>query len=645
MRRAVLVVLGVAGALVALVLAAVAIALATVDVNSFADPLAERVRAATGRSFTLGGPLALKLSLEPTLSAQDVTLGNAPWGSANALLKAGRVEAQVALLPLLQRRFEIVRITLVDPVISLETDVQGRGNWVFGAAADGAAPSPGAALVAAPVMGIGEVEVRNGMLSYRDGTTGKVTPVAIDTLLVHSRDPPAPILAEFRGSVGGVPLALKANLGSRAALVAQQWPFPIALTGEIAGRNATLAAKITPKELVTTLDDTSLAFGQWTMQGRIAIDRSGPRVKYHVDLRMPNLAPEALAVPAVAAAGRPAANARAPAPNAADSGKTLFDDPLPLDALRAFDADGSIAIDRVDLPHGQGLDRVQVSFALKEGRLELSDLEAAGLGGTLAAHGALQAGADGRGALDLRIDGRDLDLSALLALGGAPRAVTGGKTRASIDVRANGASPQGWVSTLDGTALLMVGAAQVPVAAGAGSALDQLGEAIDPLRRQPAGIALRCVVVRLPLRDGIARVDRSIALETAEIGLDASGTVDFRNETLDLALRPKLRQGVALDLSQIAGLVHVRGPFAKPQIEIDPVKSAEALARIGAAVGAGGRSLLGAPLADTHGDGDSPCAIALGARSPAPASANAPAASAAAPLQDLGKALGRLLGR
>ncbi len=42
-----------------------------------------------------------------------------------------RLEAQVALLPLLQRRLEIDRLVLVRPDILLETDAQGRPNWRF----------------------------------------------------------------------------------------------------------------------------------------------------------------------------------------------------------------------------------------------------------------------------------------------------------------------------------------------------------------------------------------------------------------------------------------------------------------------------------------------------------------------------------
>ena len=650
MRRTVLVILGVAGGLVALVLVAVAIAIATVDVNSFAAPLAARVQAATGRAVTFGGPLALKLSLEPTLTAQDVTLGNAPWGTAPALLKAGRVEAQVALLPLLHRRFEIVRVAVIDPVISLETDAQGRGNWAFGTTVDAAPVPAGSALVAGPALGIAEVEVRNGTVTYRDGASGKVTPLTIETLVLQSRDAAAPITGEFRGSIDGVPVALKANLGTRAALQAQQWPFPVHLAGEIAGRNATLSTKVMPRNEArqVTLDETTLVLGGLTLQGTITVDRSAARPLYIVDVRMPRLAREALALPAVAAAAaRPGATAVPARPAASTAHHLLPDDPLPLALLAAIDARGAVAIDRADLPHGQALANVVARFTLQGGRLELTELGAAGLGGTLSARGSLRAGADGRGALDLRVEGRELDLAAVLAAAGTPREVSGGKTRATIDVRASGASVHGWASTMDGSVLVLVGPAQLRASGKTDEALDRIGAALNPFRDPAGGTALKCGVIRLPVQDGVAHVERSIAIETAELGVSATGTIDFRNETLDLGLRPQLRQGIPLDVAQIAGLVRVHGPFDKPQIAVDAAKSAEAIARIGAMLGTGGWSLLGETLINAAAGNDSPCAVALGAKAAVPPAAGNTANPAAAPppVQELGNAIRRLFGR
>ena len=75
--------------------------------------------------MTLGQQARIDLSLTPTLELSDVTIGNAPWGAAKEMIRAKRVEAQVALLPLLSRRVDLVRFTLIEPTILLETDSAG----------------------------------------------------------------------------------------------------------------------------------------------------------------------------------------------------------------------------------------------------------------------------------------------------------------------------------------------------------------------------------------------------------------------------------------------------------------------------------------------------------------------------------------
>ena len=118
--RTVLRIAAIAGGLAVLVAIALFIAVATIDVNAFAGPIRQAIKDATGRDVAIR-TISLTRSLTPKLVFDDVALGNAAWGKAPQLLTAKRVEAQVALLPLLQRRVEVVRVALFDPVIALET--------------------------------------------------------------------------------------------------------------------------------------------------------------------------------------------------------------------------------------------------------------------------------------------------------------------------------------------------------------------------------------------------------------------------------------------------------------------------------------------------------------------------------------------
>jgi hypothetical protein len=176
---------------------------------------------------------------------------------------------------------------------------------------------------------------------------------------------------------------------------------------------------------------------------------------------------------------------------------------------------------------------------------------------------------------------------------------------------------------------------------------DRLNEAINPFRSRDPSTELLCAVVRFPVSNGIARVDRSIAMETDKLGVSASGTLDFRNETLDFQFHPKVRKGISIDIASLSDLVRVTGPFASPRVAIDPAGSAKVLASVGAAIGTGGLSAVAQGLLSwADGSGPSPCKVALeGPSARDNAAPTAPSQPQVPIANEVGKALGKLFGR
>jgi AsmA family protein len=641
--RTVLRIAAIAGGLAALAAIALAIAVATIDVNAFAGPLQQAIKDATGREVAIRS-ISLTRSLTPKLVFDDVALGNAPWGKAPQLLTAKRVEAQVALLPLLQRRVEVVRVALFDPVIALETAGEGRANWDFdrarGTAPDGAALADAASALGA--FTIGNLAITRGTLTFRDGASGSTTAVAIDTLAMTSRSADATIDIDFRGKVDAAPLALQGDLGSLEALRQRRWPYPVRLRGEIAGNNAALAAKLTVTEGATRFDEVDFTYGPNAVKGDVTVFTGGVRPKLVFKLAAATIKVADLpAPPASAAAARAAVAVAQPART-----YMFADDRVNIGSLRSADLDGDLAIDQLTLKSGRRIDRVHARIVSQDGHADLSPLEAAALGGSARGHLVIDAALKGQTRITLRLDAKGLELSALFAAFGSPRDVRGGKTDVTVDVAMQGDSPRQWVSTVSGTATAIVGPATLANSKGdATSAFSRLADAVNPFRDINTATELQCAVIRLPLANGIARVDRSIAMETKEIGVAASGTMDFRDETVDFTLKPRLRAGIQVKLVQFADLVHFRGPFTAPTVAIDAKGTAETIARLGAAYATGGLSLLGESLL-ASGTGGGECEAALGKVPPANAArAGPPPDHAKAPVDDLAKSLGRLFHR
>src|SRR5438067_3779737 len=377
MRRTALIILAAAGGITALVLIAAAIAVATVDLHTLIGPVQARVKAATGRDLAINGPIDLKLSLEPKVVFSDVTFSNAAGSKVADMVRAKRIEAQVALLPLLSRRFEVVEVKLTDPVIVLETDAKGHANWEFGAPSSPAAATAASATstAAAGAFGVGNFSVDNGTLMYIDGASGKTTRVVIDHLAIQARRGDAPVHGEFRGKVGDVVLSLTGDLGPLDSLRAGRWPYPVEAKGTVDEKSAAITTKITLQGDKIQLDDVDLSFGAFKAKGSIAIVSEGARKRYTFELSAP---PVALADVPVPVGTAPAATVPRPA------SKFIFsDEPLPLEALKSFDADGRLTMAALTLRNSARLTNVDVTLSLRDGKVDIGKWQAGALGGTL----------------------------------------------------------------------------------------------------------------------------------------------------------------------------------------------------------------------------------------------------------------------
>jgi len=211
-------------ALVTLPVAAAAVFVLMFDANAYKARIIDAARHATGRELVLAGPLSLAPSLHPTIEAQDVAFANMAGGSRPQMLSIGRMRAQVALLPLLQRRVEIESVTLVQPDILIETDAGGRGNWVFArpVSVPSAASSPPASRTE---IDLHHVRVENGRLTWRNGATGQSVLVDLPTVDAELGNGPVHVSAAL--DYAGLPFALDLDAGTLAQMrgeVLGAWP-------------------------------------------------------------------------------------------------------------------------------------------------------------------------------------------------------------------------------------------------------------------------------------------------------------------------------------------------------------------------------------------------------------------------------------
>ncbi len=129
MAKPLKILLGIIGALLLLVIAAVIALPLLFDPNDYRSKLAEEVKRETGRDFSVGD---IRLAVFPWLRVElnDVKLGNAPGFGAAPMLAARHAEVGVLLLPLLrEKRVEASTITLEKAQLHLSVDAEGHSNW------------------------------------------------------------------------------------------------------------------------------------------------------------------------------------------------------------------------------------------------------------------------------------------------------------------------------------------------------------------------------------------------------------------------------------------------------------------------------------------------------------------------------------
>ena len=208
------------GVLILAAVAATAVAyVRSLSFDSQRSLLATELRAATGRDIIVAGPIDLTLFPRPRFSISGVAIANAPWGTRDALVRIERVDADIALMPLLRGEFRVARLALVRPDFWFETDPGGKVNWVL------AAPRPLADASADParppllsVLDIGGVDVTGGRAAYRNGATGEISLVSLAAISITGDGHDAPIEFSFRGDWRSLPVAVRGTIGPYNAL-------------------------------------------------------------------------------------------------------------------------------------------------------------------------------------------------------------------------------------------------------------------------------------------------------------------------------------------------------------------------------------------------------------------------------------------
>lgn len=656
MRRAWKILAG-AVIVVALLVVAGIVALNTIDANRFRPVIADAVMEATGRRLTMEGDLVLHVGFPVHIAFSNIGFANADWGSRPEMITARHVAVQVRPLPLLLGELRILRVVVEGADVLLETNREGRGNWQFDVMrTEAVAPAPaqpdGKGQGTFP--SVGEVDVREVTVVYRDGQTGKAQQLVLGQLTLDAEGPDSPLQLSLEAKVNAGSVTAKGTVGRLHTLIAADMPYPVALEfaalgvrgsidGSIArpteGRGIDLAVvaagqdlakeaaaigldlpslppfrlvgRFSDKDGMYTLDGMTASVGGSDFSGRVQVTMAEVRPRIAADLTSKVVRLDELAAGKAVAAGAPGGSGAAAGKSAA--GRVIPDDPVPFDVLSSVDATVSIAVEKLVVDAGVRAEQLSLEAKLDHGRLSAQPRIGRIAGGSLG--GTVEASADG--AIRAKIDAEGVGAGQLLKALSAIDILDGAPVDASITAAGRGASLSAIAAGLDADVRLVVGQGRVSNQAlglAAGDAMSQLVGALNPFAKQDPTTVLKCAVIRAPIRKGQATFDRSIGIETDKLDAVGSGTIHLGSEAIDLAMRTTPREGLGISVADAAAsFIRLQGTLASPRVAIDPLGSAEGVAKLGLTVGAaiatGGLSLLGPSLLESDGPA---CQVALG---------------------------------
>ena len=265
-------------------------------------------------------------------------------------------------------------------------------------------------------------------------------------------------------------------------------------------------------------------------------------------------------------------------------------------AVPDLDLNVELKTESLRLPETPPLSAVRARLSSTPGRVLLDDVEFGVAGGRVRGRANLVLAAGVPPRVDVVFDAKSLSVEALDAAMAGGGHFQGGRLNFSANLAMAGSTPKQLAATANGNVLLA--ASDATLSSGTAAALDRnvlmtILKLLIPKGSADRSLPVQCMVVHLPLRQGVAPIDRSIAAETREVALVASGVINLVDQTLRLELRPSVKKGLGLNPANLAtDFMEISGPLQNPHMGVGAKGAVRGAAKVGVGVATGGLSLL-----------------------------------------------------
>ncbi len=568
------------------------------DWNWFKGPLERAVQARTGRVLQIGN-LDVDLGRTTTVRGDDIRFANASWAKQPQMASADRVELDIRIWPLLRGSVQMPEIRLSRPDVLLQTAPRKGepGNWDFLGSGGGEPPQ------------LKRLYITDGKLQFLDEPGRTRVDLTVRSGTPKQADAAPPVLIEGKGRWQGAAFTLKGGTESPLELSNSEHPFRIHLDARAGATHAIASGTLTnpfqfqvfdlqfqlsgqdledlyaligiaiPSSPPYRLDGRlkreyqrwryekfSGRVGDSDLAGDVEIDVAGERPRLTANLLSKRLDFDDLAGFIGAppkTGGDESANAeqKAEAARLAAKPTLLPDKPYDLSKLRAMDADVRWKAQHISAPK-LPLDDMDAHLLLDNGLLRLEPLNFGVAGGDIRSTIRMDARRP-QISTTLNASLRGVQLGQLFPDAKLAEQASGGIS-GNIRLSGNGNSIAAMLGSSNGDVAVGMGRGHIGNLLMELAGLD-VAESLKFLFTGDKQIPLRCAFGDFGVRNGVMQ-SRALAFDTTDTLVVGEGSVNLRQEQLDLLLRPRPKD---VSILALRSPLRIGGSFKDPSFRPD----------------------------------------------------------------------------
>jgi uncharacterized protein involved in outer membrane biogenesis len=561
--------------------------------NWLRSPL-ERIAAdKTGRTLTLQGDLKVNIAWPAVrLRAAQVRFANPAWAQEPQMLNASGVEVTVDLPALVQRKLLFPEVTLDQAIVFLEQSADDRKSWLL----DLNQKNEEARIQ------IGHVALNRGTLGFDDAKQKTHIRAKLNTApKLAAGDATAELQFSAVGQYKGLVIQVRGSGGPVVALRDTTRPYPLVLHASAGKTAVQLKGSVTGLLTLTAVDmhmqlsgnsleqlypllgipfpetrgyatqghlshaGTTWRYDQFIgkvgasdLAGFVQVTTGGKRAMLTADLRSKLL--DLADLGPVIGSGPVSLTKTGAIPRA---GNRLLPG-LPFNSERwgAVDADVWLHAMRLRRNMALPLDKLDSHLLMRDSVVTLDPLSFGLAGGQLSAKITL----DGRSHPILahaQVRARKVLLAKLFPAFDLSTSSIG-QVNGEFDLTGTGDSVGTMLAHADGKLGLVVTSGQISKLMMEKAGL-HLWEILNLSLTGDRLVKLRCAVADFSVTQGVMRT-QALVLDTQVTTLIGTGSINLRQEQLDLTLNPKTKMTSPVSFHSP---IYIRGRFVQPQISID----------------------------------------------------------------------------